>query len=366
MTIVTKRIGDAEYLYYQDAVAKADGGYATVSNYIGRTDFDAARLAEGMAGALSVHLEKIVDIAKITSPFRFSVRPTAPFNDIVLLEKLRFVYEYIARNVPGPEAEQVERSLFVAYVHGTTAIEGNTLSEGETEKLLYADLTPANKSRNEILEVSNYADAQEYIDRYSRDIDLAFIKRIHAMLMVGIKDKDGRLISAGKFRKERARIAGANFSPSDPEHIEKHLQSLVAEYQSKKNHMIHPIELATTFHHGFEKIHPFTDGNGRTGRAVLNFMLTKGGFPRIYILPEQRRNYLRTLQEADYGNPAPLIDFLIQRILATLSYFYAKTSAYGSLSLPQTQKLFVSLYGEKVSENILMRLDRTRESASFP
>lgn len=367
MTIVTKRIGGIDYLYYQDSIIGVDGQRVTVSSYIGRSDFDAQQLAKGVAGGLSVHLEKIVNSAKIASPYKFATAPAAPFDNVLLLEKIRFVHEYISRNTPAAQVGEVERSLFVAYVHGTTAIEGNTLSAGETEKLLYADLTPANKSRNEILEVSNYTEAQAYIDRYSGDIDLNFIKRIHAMLMTGIRGKDERLYSAGKFRKDHARVTGASFRPSAPDDIEKHLEDLMAEYHAAKERGIHPAELASTFHQRFEKIHPFADGNGRTGRALLNFILVKRGLPRLlYILPAHRTEYLRALQEADYGNNAPLVDFIIRRMIAAVTYFYAKTSAYDALVLPQMQKLFMTLYGENVAGIILTRLDDFRESGEFP
>jgi Fic family protein len=184
--------------------------------------------------------------------------------------------------------------------------------------------------------------------------------------MAGIRGEDERLISAGKFRKDRARVTGASFRPSAPEDIEKHLKGLVEEYNVAKERGIHPVELASVFHQKFEKIHPFADGNGRTGRAILNFILAKNGFPRMYILPAQRKEYLRALQEADYGNNAPLVDFTIQRIISAITYFYAKTSAYDALKLPQLQKLFATLYGKDVAGVILTRLDYFKESNEFP
>jgi Fic family protein len=82
------------------------------------------------------------------------------------------------------------------------------------------------------------------------------------------------------------------------------------------------------FHQKFEEIHPFQDGNGRTGREILNLMLERQGFPPAYITPAERSRYLDALEAGNGLDYTPLIDFIIDRMNATLMYLFSKTSLY--------------------------------------
>jgi len=85
-------------------------------------------------------------------------------------------------------------------------------------------------------------------------------------------------------------------------------------------------------HSKFEHIHPFRDGNGRTGRAILDYMLRIGGFPPVYFPPVERQNYLNALQESGFiGNYTPLVDLLTYRIMITYLFIAARTSMYDVL-----------------------------------
>ena len=66
-----------------------------------------------------------------------------------------------------------------------------------------------------------------------------------------------------------------------------------------KNKKLHPLVLGTLFHHKFEKVHPFMDGNGRTGRMILNYILIKHKYPPLIIRRKRRSEYLKSLNKAD-------------------------------------------------------------------
>jgi Fic/DOC family len=90
---------------------------------------------------------------------------------------------------------------------------------------------------------------------------------------------------------------------------------------STKRGDTHPVVHAAVHHAWFERIHPFTDGNGRVGRLILNFMLGQAGYPPAVILASQRPRYLQALRTADGGNPHPLAEVIARAVSGTLSRF---------------------------------------------
>jgi Fic family protein len=77
----------------------------------------------------------------------------------------------------------------------------------------------------------------------------------------------------------------------------------------------HPFELAAMVHTRFELIHPFTDGNGRVGRALMNFILEKAGYPTIYLGLSHRKDYLDAIKPADDGDTSPIVTMLYSTYL---------------------------------------------------
>lgn len=201
------------------------------------------------------------------------------------------------------EREQVETGNEVEYVAGTTAIEGNTFTVQQVDELLQRGAPPSGKSLREINEVQNYLKIAEYRRTTHGRVSLLFIKRIHALVMKNIDDE-----SAGRFRRiDTIGIRGVDASVAPSIMIEDELQSLIDEYYSKQGVGENPFEKAVLFHYRFEMIHPFTDGNGRVGREVLNHMLTRLGYPRLIVRRAQREKYLAALRCGNEGQYSELV-----------------------------------------------------------
>jgi Fic family protein len=201
---------------------------------------------------------------------------------------------------------------------------------------------------------------------YSGDVTEKLIARINLFLMKGIVDRYGKPVRAGEYRTNPAAIEGVWFRPVEPELIEERMHYLLAEYNDRIKKNIHPIELASIFHQKFEEIHPFQDGNGRTGREILNYMLEHGGYPPIYILPEHRRQYLAALEQGNQSNYIPLIECIIQRTNAAIWYILSKTHLYNILKSQTFKDIVTNVSDPSVYDNIIEYANRLNTSQQLP
>jgi fido (protein-threonine AMPylation protein) len=323
LTLVKKTINGRGYLYYQDSLP--DTG--TVTTFVGSKDLTPEEFAVRRDNALPLHVFKLYKKRQETSGprYHFENQPTIRLEDPDELELSRLTYRQIEGSLTEAELDELQSSLFVKYVHGTTAIEGNTLSESEARSVLLSDLTPKAKSVSETLEVSNYRIEREFIDSYSGDLTEKLVLQIHRLLMSGVRKPNGKSIPVGEYRKTKVILREADYVPPPPELVEDRMSYVLDEHRQGIESRVHPIELAAVFHVRFEEVHPFEDGNGRVGREILNFMLRRNGYPGIVVGLSERSAYLAAIREGDERNFVPIVDFVVDRIDASVAYVLART-----------------------------------------
>lgn len=188
--------------------------------------------------------------------------------------------------------------LMVRTAHHSTAIEGNTLTLGDSRSILINGIVPA-KARplREIFEVANYKNLMPFLhNHYEEAITYPLIRDIHRILLQNIDPH------AGQFKISRNMILGASFLPVPPSQV---IPSLLRwsdnlEYRLKQaERKDEKVEIIMDSHIKFEKIHPFSDGNGRTGRALIVFACAREGILPIVIEKEQRDEYISLLNRED-------------------------------------------------------------------
>jgi len=205
------------------------------------------------------------------------------------------------------------------FTYDSNAIEGNTIDLKETSYLLFENKTPPNKSLREINEVLNHKEAFDYVLAYKEDVVKEFICETQGKVTKNTLRKDLE-DQIGKYRKVQVYIRGADFIPSKPEEVSMEMRSLLRWYNSNKL-KVHPLIVAAYFHAAFEAIHPFVDGNGRTGRLLLNFILHKNRFPMINIPNNNKLLYYECLEEAQQrNNLRKLVQFLYDLMVKSESY----------------------------------------------
>ena len=183
------------------------------------------------------------------------------------------------------ELQRLREEFLIEYTYNSNAIEGNTLTLQETA-LVLEGVTIDKKPLKDHLEAVGHRDAFLYVQDLVKDkvpFSESIIKQIHTLVLMD------RPEDRGVYRRIPVRIMGAYHVPSDPILVPEQMENLVAEFSANKK--MHPIERAAMFHLKFEGIHPFVDGNGRTGRFILNLMLMQAGYPPINVKYSDRKRY---------------------------------------------------------------------------
>ncbi len=186
---------------------------------------------------------------------------------------------------PG-EVKRLQEEFMIEFTYNSNAIEGNTLTLKETAMVLEG-MTIDQKPLKDHLEAVGHRDAFLYIEDIAKqEVPLSeyVIKSIHSLVLMNQpQDK-------GVFRKIPVRIMGAYAEPVQPNLIEPKITELLAVNEERKETM-NVIERVARFHLEFEGIHPFIDGNGRTGRLILNLDLIRNGFPPVNVKFTDRKKY---------------------------------------------------------------------------
>lgn len=216
------------------------------------------------------------------------------------------------------EVERLAQEFLVDFTYNSNAIEGNTLTLKETAMVLEG-MTVDQKPLKDHLEAVGHRDAFLYVqDIASKEIPLSesVIKSIHSLVLMNRPD------DKGVYRRIPVHIMGAYTEPVQPYLIEPKMTELLKVNEERKNTMT-VIERIALFHLEFEGIHPFIDGNGRTGRLILNLDLIRNGYPPINVKFSDRKRYYDAF-DAFYrdNNSKPMIDIIAEYVDKCLDEYF--------------------------------------------
>ncbi|CAG7836388.1 unnamed protein product [Allacma fusca] len=226
--------------------------------------------------------------------------------------------------------KRVKKEAYFQQLYHTAGIEGNTMTLSETRFILETRLAVGGKSIMEHNEILGLDAAMKFINsslvnRIGK-ITVDDILNIHKHLMGFVDPAD-----AGRFRQTQVYVGG--HTPPPPKIIPESIQQLIQWLNSEEALQLHPIHYAAIAHYKLVYIHPFTDGNGRTSRLLMNWVLMQAGYPPVIIRKQDRQLYYSHLDTANKGDIRPFIRFIADCTEKTVDVYLWATRELGHIQM---------------------------------
>lgn len=208
------------------------------------------------------------------------------------LEACKLHWTQIFEKLDSLTKNEILEAFLIQFAYNTTSMEGNTITLKEAEELLLENLTPAKKSLREVYDLQNQKKVFfKLFKDIKKQINHKLIIKIHGDLLDKIDIRKG-------YRTTDIRVFKSTFDTTPGHYVQTDMDLLLKWYEKYKSRL-HPFALATLFHHKFVRIHPFMDGNGRTGRMLVNYILMSNNYPPMIFRKKNRKEYLNELGKLD-------------------------------------------------------------------
>lgn len=221
------------------------------------------------------------------------------------ISEKKIKYDNNKSKISSVTLSSYEKDFELRFTHNSTAIEGNTLTLMETKLVLEDGVSVGGKELREIYEVINHKKAYVYVKKCiknNKPLTENIVKNLHAILTENI-------ITGGIYRNQEVRISGAGFTPPAGNEMYIQIKNFYEDLKCQTN--LNAIELAAWTHAEFVRIHPFIDGNGRTGRLLMNYQLMLHSFLPVSVDKNTRLDYYNALEQyAADGDLKPFADFI--------------------------------------------------------
>lgn len=227
-----------------------------------------------------------------------------------LLSQIDLKKQELDKKRPLTEGEvaRLNEEFAVEYTYNSNAIEGNTLTLRETD-LVLKGLTIDKKPLKDHLEVIGHKEAFDFVRELvekEADLNENVIKQIHYLVL------SDKIQDRGVYRRVPVKIMGATNEPVQPYLIEPKMNELMHNYKKNTEHIVSKL---ARFHIEFESIHPFIDGNGRTGRLLVNLELMEAGYPPIDIKFKDRLTYYKAFDDYHEKHSTKTMENLFSKYL---------------------------------------------------
>ena len=229
--------------------------------------------------------------------------------DAETLQDLKEYYKDWLKKTPEGLRKKLYDDFVIRFTYNTNAIEGNRLTLRQTALILKDKVIPSGVRASDYHEAVNGKECLEFLKSYKGELNNKLLEKVN-----GILTKNTDVVYGGRIRFFNVEIIGSKHVPPKHEEVKKHLLNMYKWYSANKN-KLNPFELATMIHAKLTWIHPFEDGNGRSARAIMNWLLIKNSYPMFFIPFKKREEYYMTLEEADKGNNKKYVSKMLRLII---------------------------------------------------
>ncbi len=221
-----------------------------------------------------------------------------------------------ARPLAKEELKSLDDYFRIGFTYSSNALEGNTLTISETKILLEDGITVGGRPLKDCYEAVGHGAAYDFMLELARQQDMCItedtIKKLHRLFYQKVDDNQ-----AGQYRSVQVYISGTEYIPPAPDEIPQLMKHLTDQIRSSRG-TLHPIELAAMAHKRLVDIHPFIDGNGRTARLLMNFILVNAGYGVVSIPPILRNDYINALSASRRLNDMePFFKLIVECVIET-------------------------------------------------
>lgn len=239
--------------------------------------------------------------------------------------------------LPSPaEAEEIWSDLWHQEAHHSTALEGNTLILNEVRKLLDEGRAVGSKELKEYMEVVGYGAAAKWVYGQAMEpgdwttgdlLSIQEVRTVHYEAMTPVWNVAPHAHSTpaegpGNWRRHDIQPFPEGMTPPPFPEVDHRMADWVADVNKLRETSETPFpERLAKIHNDFERIHPYLDGNGRTGRLLLNLLLVRLGYPPAIVFKNERAKYLKAMRKADHGEYGPLGELIARAVTNNLYRF---------------------------------------------
>lgn len=306
MTFKRKKvIGKNTYWYWEESVRMPDGKVKKISII--------AKPEEKKANPELMNKKK-ADLMVGYALSHYAFQQPITESDVRKIEEMKMDYKRMLRKLTLEQRKDLFDRFTANFTYESNALEGNSLTLKDVEMVLFEKRAIKGKELREIYETRNSRKAMDQLLAKKIKINHESIIGLHSMLMKDIDMRKG-------YKLVPNFILGSTLNTVPPEKVHAEMTKLIAWYQNSKK-TLHPIHIVTEFHGRFSEIHPFEDGNGRTGRFLINAILLEMGYPPMIIRRTSRIAYLNCLHAFDNGSHGQLTRFMLDKLKDTYTKFF--------------------------------------------
>lgn len=295
------------------------------------------------------------------TPYEYDDRLNA---DLIAVQQK--VLDLRATGALSPDVLRHLRKFFrIKNIYNSNAIEGNRLNVGETRLVVEEGLTITGKPLKDTVEAKNLSHAldlfEELADRDAEPITEADIRSIHSAILSGIDDT-----SAGKYRTSNVEISGSAFKPPAHFDVPNEMETFgkwlaqITTTAATWSPAIYPILLACAAHAWFVYVHPFIDGNGRTGRLIMNLVLMRCGYPIAIITTDDRQRYYDALEDSQSGDLTAFVALVTECVNESLEEY--QHAAQEQKERDEWLRSVVSSMGAREAQKLRLEYDVWRSA----